>query len=156
MKCINFRLRTQKGKHYSYCALKKTAIDYKNCYDCVFRTYKKIKNIKYKKHNRTKATEIQKNVKEIIWLRDNRRCIFCGKYVEKFYANAHFVPRSAGGLGIEQNIFTACPTCHSAQDNGLDTEKYDKEAERHLRNCYSDWDINKLIYRKEKNKNGTI
>ena len=41
-----------------------------------------------------------------VWERDNHRCIFCGKLVPYNLANSHFIKRSQGGLGIEQNIMT--------------------------------------------------
>lgn len=43
---------------------------------------------------RSKACEIPQKVKEKVWNRDNRSCIICGKYVDKSYANAHFIKRS--------------------------------------------------------------
>ena len=105
--------------------------------------------IKGKKHKQTKAKEIPRKVKEAVWKRDKHRCIFCGKLVDVFYANAHFIPRSAGGLGIEENIFTACENCHVEQDNGKDTELYDKKAEKHLKSIYGDkWEKKKLVYKK--------
>ncbi len=43
---------------------------------------------------RSKACDITPKVKEIVWNRDNQRCIYCGKYVPKTCANAHFIKRS--------------------------------------------------------------
>lgn len=43
---------------------------------------------------RSKACEIPQKVKEKVWNRDNRSCIICGKYVDKSYANDHFIKRS--------------------------------------------------------------
>ena len=109
----------------------------------------KVTRIKGKKHKQTKATQIPKKVKEAVWKRDKRKCIFCGKNVEVFYANAHFITRSAGGLGIEENIFTACDNCHREQDNGKDSKVYDKKAEKHLKSIYGDkWNKKKLVYKK--------
>lgn len=109
----------------------------------------KVQKIKGKKHKQTKATEIPKKVKEAVWKRDKHKCIFCGKRVDVFYANAHFIPRSAGGLGIEENIVTACENCHREQDNGKDGKVYDKKAEKHLKSIYgSKWSKKKLIYKK--------
>lgn len=104
---------------------------------------------KSKKHKQTKATEIPQKVKEEVWIRDKKICIFCGKSVPVKYACCHFIPRSAGGLGIPQNIFTACENCHREQDNGLNTKEYDRKAKKHLKNIYgADWKIDKLIYKK--------
>ena len=110
---------------------------------------KKRTPIKGKKHKRTKATDIPKKVKEAVWKRDGKKCIFCHKNVDVFYANAHFIPRSAGGLGIEENIFTACEQCHHEQDNGLNTKEHDKKAKAHLKKMYgAKWKVENLIYKK--------
>lgn len=105
--------------------------------------------IKGKKHKQTKEKEIPKKVKEAVWKRDKHKCIFCEKQVDVYYANAHFIPRSAGGLGIEENIFTACENCHREQDNGKNTKEYDKKAEKYLKSIYgANWDKKKLVYKK--------
>lgn len=46
------------------------------------------------KSKRSKACEISQKVKEIVWNRDNHRCIYCGRYVPKTCANAHYIKRS--------------------------------------------------------------
>lgn len=43
---------------------------------------------------RSRACEIHKKVKEIVWNRDNNRCIYCGRYVPVSCANAHYIKRS--------------------------------------------------------------
>ena len=97
------------------------------------------------KSKRTKACEISKEVKEKVYKRDGGRCIFCGNIG---IPNAHFIPRSAGGLGIEENIFTACIYCHHEQDNGKNTKYYDKKAEEYLKSKYKNWNKENLIYNK--------
>ena len=112
---------------------------------------KKRKPIKGKKHKQTKETDIDTKVKVLVWERDNHRCIFCNKQVSWHYANAHYVPRSAGGLGIVQNIFTACEDCHREQDNGFNTEEYDEKARKHFKSIYGNgWNEDLLIYKKYK------
>ena len=129
-------------------------IDYTNsaifAYPKPPKTEKNVKKaIKGKKHTQTKETDIPKKVKIKVWERDHKRCIFCGKYVSWNYANAHLIPRSAGGLGVEQNIFTACNLCHQEQDNGFETSEYTKDAEAYLKAIYGKgWNKNKLIYKK--------
>jgi len=109
----------------------------------------KSKYIKGKKHKQTKATEIPGWVKETVWKRDNHRCIFCHKFVPIECSCCHFIPRSAGGLGIPENIYTGCPDCHIEQDNGLNTKLYDLKVENHLKSIYgANWDKSKLIYKK--------
>lgn len=155
MSCINFRVRSEKYKKYPYCTQFRRKIDYEECRNCEYKEYKTVKKIKGKKHRQTKVTEIPKSVKEIVWERDNHRCIFCKNPVDMFYANAHFIPRSLGGLGIPENIFTACDNCHREQDNGLNTKEYDEKVENYLKSIYGGrWTKENLIYRKRRTING--
>jgi hypothetical protein len=68
--------------------------------------------------------------------------------------NAHLISRNNGGLGIEENIFTACTRltpgdCHHRFDNDA---KFRAEVAPKIREYfkkhYPDWDESKLIYRK--------
>ena len=43
---------------------------------------------------RSRACEISQKVKEIVWNRDNHRCVICKVYVEKTFANGHYIKRS--------------------------------------------------------------
>ena len=102
-----------------------------------------------KKHNQTKATSISKEVKKIVWERDKHKCVICHKPVPIECACCHFIPRSLGGLGIPENIYTGCQNCHREQDNGMNTKEYDKKIERYLKRKYgSNWSKEKLIYKK--------
>lgn len=149
MGCTNLKIRSKKYIKYFYCKLQDKEISIELCKDCENKEYIKKATIKGKKHKQTKATEISKFVKEAVWYRDKRSCIFCKKIVPLFYANAHLVPRSAGGLGIEENIFTACNECHREQDNGLNSKEYTEKAENYLKGIYgANWDRSKLVYRK--------
>lgn len=98
---------------------------------------------------RSKACEISQKVKQIVWDRDYHRCIFCEKYVPKTCANAHFIKRSQGGLGIPENIVTLCPECHYEEDFGQNTKVYEKHIENYLKSIYgASWNKDKLIYKK--------
>lgn len=110
---------------------------------------KKRQPIKGKKHEQTKHTEISKKTKYLVWERDHRQCILCGRPVSHEYACCHFIKRSAGGLGIPQNIFTACSDCHAEQDNGLKSKELTNLVKGYLRSIYGkSWSIDKLIYKK--------
>ena len=100
------------------------------------------------KSKRSKACDISQKVKEIVWNRDNKRCIFCGKYVPKFCANAHFKKRSHGGMGIPKNIVTSCPECHYKEDFGQNTKEYEQKMKEYLQFQYEDWKEEELIYKK--------
>ena len=47
---------------------------------------------------RSKACDITPKVKEIVWNRDNQRCIYCERWVPMTCANAHFIKRSQRGF----------------------------------------------------------
>jgi len=100
------------------------------------------------KSKRSKACDIPQKVKQSVYNRDNGCCIFCGMQGSP---NAHIVSRSHGGLGIEQNIVTACQFCHSRMDNSPNREIYLKIAKSYLQSKYSEWDESKLVYDKWKN-----
>lgn len=101
------------------------------------------------KHKSTKACAITKEVRQAVALRDNGRCIICGIVVPVSCSNAHFIPRSKLGLGIEQNILTLCMKCHNAYDNSDKRSKYKEIFREYLKNIYgNNWDESKLIYKK--------
>lgn len=97
-------------------------------------------------HNRTKAVAIPKEVREAVEKRDGYRCIFCGNANAR--GEAHYVNRSQGGLGIEQNIVTVCPICHREMDNGKNTKFFREIAKEYLKSKYPGWDEKKLVYNK--------
>ena len=79
------------------------------------------------KSKRTKATDIPMSVKKKVWERDNHCCIVCGNSYGAM-PNAHILPRSNGGRGIETNIVTLCGImtenkCHYYYDNGTKKQR---------------------------------
>ncbi len=101
------------------------------------------------KTKRSKATNISPNVKKKVFERDKGRCVICGNSINVM-PNAHYIRRSKGGLGIEQNVFTACTDltplkCHSMFDRyGVGKEKVIANFKKN----YSNWDEEQLVYRK--------
>lgn len=96
------------------------------------------------KSRRTKALEILPNVKQRVFDRD-MCCVWCGKQGQP---NAHFIARSQGGLGIEENILTLCLECHRRYDQSTDRQKMREYFKSYLMSKYPDWDETKLIYKK--------
>jgi 5-methylcytosine-specific restriction endonuclease McrA len=87
-------------------------------------------------------------VKKIVWERDGHACIYCGKYVDVYYANSHYIKRSHLGKGIEQNVVCACPTCHYKYDfKDFDGEMKNYTRE-YLSRLYDGWNEDDLVYRK--------
>lgn len=96
-------------------------------------------------HKRTKATAITPKVRQAVEERDSYCCIFCGR---RGRGEGHFIKRSQGGLGIEENLITVCRECHYQMDDGLASELYLEKAESYLRSKYPGWDKESLIYKK--------
>lgn len=106
------------------------------------------------KSKRSKATDISMSVKKKVWERDKGRCVLCGNYCNVM-PNAHFIPRSKGGLGIEENIITLCTEltpnkCHRRYDFGTKEEREEiKEYLReYLKSKYPNWNEDDLYYKK--------
>lgn len=99
------------------------------------------------KSQRTKALEIPPNVKNAVYERDGGACIWCAK---RGQPNAHYIPRSRGGLGIEQNILTLCWDCHFNYDHTDNRERMGEFFKGYLKSKYPDWREEKLIYTKGK------
>ena len=98
-------------------------------------------------HKSTIATSIPKEVKKRVWERDHGQCVVCGTTYTAA-PNAHYIPRSHLGLGIEENIVTLCLACHCDYDNSTKRPYYASIIRRHLQMCYPDWDESKLTYKK--------
>ena len=96
-------------------------------------------------HKRTKATAITPKVRQAVEERDGHCCIFCGRLGR---GEGHYIKRSQGGLGIEENIITVCRACHFQMDDGFSRELYLIKARDYLKRHYSEWDESKLVYRK--------
>ena len=103
----------------------------------------------------TKAMQFSRDVKEAIALRDSIDgwpcCIRCGFPAPDHlaFSNAHYIARSQGGLGVEENGLTLCPVCHRRYDQT--THRFqDREFYReYLMSKYPNWDEAALI-RKER------
>lgn len=81
------------------------------------------------KSRRTKALDISQRVKKRVWERDDYCCIICGN--PQAMPNSHYIRRSQGGLGIEENVATMCINCHNEYDNG--SGKYRKAIKESFR-----------------------
>ena len=154
MNCINLKYRTKKGTKYIYCSKLKKQIMYSDCKNCEYKEYKctvkpkTLCKIKGHKHKLTKATEIPLKVKKVVWERDHHKCIYCGKYVSVYFANSHYIKRSQLGLGIEENVVTACQNCHNLYDFGTNIEEMINYTKNYLKLKYSVWNEEKLVYKK--------
>lgn len=94
---------------------------------------------------RTKALAIPREVKEKVWERDGC-CVYCGSPFG--IPNAHYIARSHGGLGLEENILTLCPDCHRAYDQSTKRKDMKEFFRDYLKSKYPEWDEQKIIYRR--------
>lgn len=166
MYCTNLKIKQKKGKKFLYCNLLKQEITYDNCKCCANKEFKikkctvnkkncakydfpvKRKPIKGKKHKLTKATEISMKVKRIVWERDDHKCIFCGQTVPLNCANSHVIKRSQLGMGIPENLVTACVECHDKYDFGTNSDVMKEKAIEYLKRFYNEWSEEKVKYKK--------
>lgn len=102
-------------------------------------------NRKEKMHERTKASQITKEVRASVYKRDHEKCVVCGRWVPEECACCHFIGRGRLGLGIEENIITLCARCHYNLDNGEVGRDLIRD---YLRSKYPEWDEKKLVYSK--------
>lgn len=105
-----------------------------------------------------RAREFSSKERNKIKQRD-KICIFCKMnyhtehvtwYAQQLTSIMHYIPRSKGGLGIEQNGALGCMVHHEMLDNGNQgrrTEMLDI-FRSYLRGHYPDWNEENLIYKK--------
>ena len=98
------------------------------------------------KSKRTKALDITQQTKQKVWERDNMHCIICGN--PHAMPNAHYIPRSDGGLGVEQNVVTLCIKCHRDYDQTTARAELKEIIKDYLQSRYKDWNEKDLIYKK--------
>ena len=96
-------------------------------------------------HKQTKATKIPNEVKMTVGKRDNWSCIICHR---PGLPEAHYIRRSQGGLGIEQNIVTLCRICHERYDNGDKRVEYGQRIREYLDKWYPYFDNKDRYYDK--------
>lgn len=107
---------------------------------------------------RTKACEFSDKERVKIYERDRYGCIFCrmgymptdNTFAKGTLSVMHYIPRSHGGLGVEQNGALGCQHHHEMMDNGNkgNREEMLEMFRNYLKLHYHDWDESKLIYNK--------
>lgn len=106
----------------------------------------------------TKMLQFDTDTRIAIHNRD-RGCIFCKIQFQMEKATEfelemrdcmHFIPKSALGLGIEQNGAEGCRYHHHMLDNGNQGARKEmlKIFEEYLKEQYTDWKKEDLVYRK--------
>ena len=109
------------------------------------------------KHKQTKACEFSQKERKKIYERDFGQCLFCNMryhmegtswFELQIDGIMHYIPRSQGGLGIEQNGALGCKYHHHMLDHGSRREEMLGFFRQYLQNHYKDWNEKKLIYNK--------
>jgi len=99
---------------------------------------------------RSKACEFPKEVRKRIKERD-KSCIFCQRMgYSGFPATQimHYVARSQGGKGIEQNGAWGCALHHKQLDNGMESTIMKEYFKEYLEDMYPDWNVKDLVFDK--------
>ena len=104
------------------------------------------------KSKRTKSLDITQKTKNIVWIRDKGKCVICGN-TYNVMPNSHYISRGHGGLGIEQNVFTACTNltnnkCHLRWEQHKCTQEEINRVIDNFKKHYSDWNEEDLYYKK--------
>ena len=97
------------------------------------------------KSKRSKATDIKLSVRKAVVERDDGLCVFCGRVGNDV---CHFIPRSKGGLGIEQNLAVGCRPCHMMLDQSTSRKQMLAVFREKLKEMYHDWNEEKLYYQR--------
>lgn len=91
-----------------------------------------------------RGTEISPKVRARVYQRDSWDdtpcCIFCGRPWPEVH---HYVERSRGGLGIEENLVCLCTQCHTNLHGG--DEDIKRYARAYLQDKYPNWNEKALI-----------
>lgn len=118
-----------------------------------------------RKSKRAQATSIPKSVKENVWRRQHGKSLFAPySPITVEECCCHFIPRSKGGLGIEENIFGCVQRTYrdehrmfdgnelvspkDAEKFNLTREEMHSVVRNHLILHYPGWSEDKLVYRK--------
>ena len=103
-------------------------------------------------NRRTKSLQISPETRRKVEERDSIDgapcCVFCGTpYGVR--GEAHYIKRSQGGLGIEQNLLTVCRPCHHELDFGRWRDEMLNHARRHFESKYEAWNEDELKYKRD-------
>lgn len=113
-----------------------------------------VEGVKNRSSKRAKDLAISRTVKETVMERDGG-CVWCRltgiRTGLPAYPEAHYIPRSKGGLGVEENILTLCRPHHDLFDRGTreQREMMRRAFRAYLQSTYPEWDESKLTYTKE-------
>ncbi len=94
---------------------------------------------------RTRALQISPKVRVIVKERD-KWCALCGSSYR--LEIAHYVSRGSGGLGIPENLYLLCNSCHREFDQSGKRQIYKRYLKEYLKTLYENWNEKELKYKK--------
>ena len=97
----------------------------------------------------TKATDIPKNVRQEVLMRDRGRCIFCGT-MDNLQCHHYLYRKPHLGMGIKENLVMLCINCHDRlhkHDKGFVLRNFVKD---YLDKHYPGFKDKDRVYRKYK------
>ncbi|MCR4746791.1 MAG: hypothetical protein K5894_16365 [Lachnospiraceae bacterium] len=108
---------------------------------------------------RSRACEFSPAERIKIYERQRGQCLFClmgyemdgaEPYELSLHEMMHVVPRSHGGLGIEQNGILGCIYHHRMLDNGSNGKRQEmlEICREYLKRAYPGYDFGNVIYKK--------
>lgn len=99
---------------------------------------------------RAKQCDISPKVRQAVLLRDSwddcTCCVLCGK--PRPETLMHYIPRSAGGLGIEENLVAGCIQCHHDTDHTTKREQNLERIREYLDQYYPGFEDEYRVYEK--------
>lgn len=122
--CVNFRVRSKKGKKYCFCVRRKAEIERKDCSECNCREFKKIARMTVKtrlKPISKKRVCVSKKTYNEVYERDKGCCRLCNKINIELH---HIKYRSEAKDLIDEpsNCIMLCFDCHKLVHS--DKKKY--------------------------------
>jgi len=99
---------------------------------------------------KAKALAISTDTYNEVYERDGG-CVLCQRLgihpsIKDFMPPAdyhHYIPKARSGMGIARNLIMLCRYHHK------DCNKWKEEIEAYFKECYSDWNKEELVFKKE-------
>ena len=86
-----------------------------------------------------RGTGISKSVRQKVYERDSwdgaACCVYCGRPYPEIH---HYIERSRGGLGIEENLVCLCTVCHK-QLHDTGDKRIKRFIKEYLQEHYEGW-----------------
>lgn len=112
--CVNFRIRSKKGKKYCFCVRRKAEIERNECFKCNCREMKKVAKMTVKtrlKPISKKRVCVSKETYNIVLERDKGCCRLCGKLNIQLH-HIYYRSERKDLIDVPYNCIMLCFDCH--------------------------------------------